>query len=55
MEEIGLDGDDISLPENTILLTDEEIKKLKVDDLKKELRTRGLSHAGEKAESVEGR
>jgi len=53
VEEIGPDDDDVSLPQNIIILTDEEIKKLKVDDLKKELRARGLSHAGKKAELVE--
>ena len=53
VEEIGLDDDDISLPENIIILTDEEIKKLKVDGLKKKLRTKGLSHAGKKTELVE--
>ena len=53
VEEIGPDDDDISVPQNIIILTDEQIKKLKVDGLKKELRTRGLSHAGKKAELVE--
>ena len=53
VEEIGPDDDKISVPENIIISTDVEIKKLKVDGLKKELRTRGLSHAGKKAELIE--
>ena len=53
VKEIGPDDDDILVPQNIIILTDDEIKKLKVDGLKKELRTRGLSHTGKKAELVE--
>ena len=53
VEEIGPDDDKISVPENIIISTDVEIKKLKVDGLKKELRTRGLSHVGKKAELIE--
>ena len=53
VEDIGPDDDNISLPKNIIILTDEEIKKIKVDVLKEELRTRGLSHAGKKVELVE--
>ena len=53
VEEIGPDDDDVSVPQNIIILTDDEIKKLKVVGLKKELRTRGLSHTGKKAELVE--
>ncbi len=53
VEEIGPDDDDVSVPQNIIILTDDEIEKLKVDGLKKELRTRGLLHTGKKAELVE--
>ena len=53
VDEIGPDDDKISVPEDIFILTVEEIKKVKVDGLKKELRTRGLSHAGKKAELIE--
>ena len=50
-----IDDDDPEVPEtdDIVILSDEDIKKLKVDGLKKELRCRGLSHAGKKAELVE--
>ena len=39
MEEFGLDGADVPMPPNIILLKDNDIKELKVDDSKKELRS----------------
>ncbi len=47
MEEIGPD-DDVSVPQHIIILTDDEIKKLKVEGLMKDLRTRGPSHTRRK-------
>ena len=55
MEKIGPDDDNetVPVPQNIIIFTDSEITKLKVVSLKKELKCRGLSHAGKKAEIVE--
>ena len=43
-----IDDDDPEVPEtdDIVILSDEDIKKLKADRLKKELCCRGLSHAG---------
>ena len=53
MTEIGPDDDDATVPQNIIILINDEIKKMKADALKKQLRTRDLSHTRKKAELVE--
>ncbi len=39
VEEIGPDDDDATVPQNIIILTNDEIKKPKADALKKQLET----------------
>ena len=50
VEEIGLDDADAMVPENIIILIDDEIKKAKVICITQEVRYIYLSYAGNKAE-----